>query len=110
MESCFGTLKSGLVHQACYKLGMLPDMTCSPPSKDITIISGFILPSGISRFIRCPPNRRKVVIIASYFGGAPFVWGIADAKMAQPRDFRSFDTGRGASGHGAGRICPTSTP
>jgi hypothetical protein len=24
-----------------------------------------------------------VVIIASYFGGAAFIWGIADAKMAQ---------------------------
>jgi len=33
-----------------------------------------------------------VVIIASYFGGAAFVWGIADATMAQPRDLRSFDT------------------
>jgi predicted phosphodiesterase len=33
-----------------------------------------------------------VVIIASYFGGAAFVWGIADATMAQPRDLPSFDT------------------
>ena len=33
-----------------------------------------------------------IVIIASYFGGAAFVWGIADATMAQPRDLRSFDT------------------
>jgi 3',5'-cyclic AMP phosphodiesterase CpdA len=33
-----------------------------------------------------------VVIIASYFGGAAFIWGIADATMAQPRDLHSFDT------------------
>jgi hypothetical protein len=33
-----------------------------------------------------------IVIIASYFGGAAFVWGIADATMAQPRDLPSFDT------------------
>ena len=33
-----------------------------------------------------------VVIIASYFGGAAFIWGIADATMAQPRDLPSFDT------------------
>ena len=33
-----------------------------------------------------------VLIIASYFGGAAFVWGIADATMAQPRDLPSFDT------------------
>ena len=32
-----------------------------------------------------------VVIIAGYFGGAAFVWGMADATMAQPRDLRSFD-------------------
>ena len=32
------------------------------------------------------------MIIASYFGGAAFVWGIADATMAQPRDLCSFDT------------------
>ena len=31
------------------------------------------------------------VIIASYFSGAAFIWGIADATMAQPRDLRSFD-------------------
>ena len=32
-----------------------------------------------------------VIIMASYFGGAGFVWGIADAAMAQPRDLSSFD-------------------
>jgi hypothetical protein len=31
------------------------------------------------------------VIIAGYFGGAAFVWGMADATMGQPRDLRSFD-------------------
>jgi predicted phosphodiesterase len=33
-----------------------------------------------------------IVIVAGYFGGAAFVWGMADATMAQPRDLRSFDT------------------
>jgi predicted phosphodiesterase len=32
-----------------------------------------------------------VVIVAGYFGGAAFVWGMADATMAQPRDLRAFD-------------------
>ncbi len=32
-----------------------------------------------------------VVIVAGYFGGAAFLWGMADATMAQPRDLRSFD-------------------
>jgi hypothetical protein len=32
-----------------------------------------------------------VVIIATYFGGAAFIWGMADATMAQPHDLCSFD-------------------
>ena len=44
---------------SCMKLviqpGMLPGMTCLPISKDITIASGFIPPSGIS-----PPNKQNV--------------------------------------------------
>ena len=32
-----------------------------------------------------------VVIIAGYFGGAAFIWGMADATMAQPCDLRSYD-------------------
>src|ERR1700756_2197485 len=43
---------------SCTKLvihpGMLPGVTCLPTSKDITIASGFILPSGIS-----PLNRQN---------------------------------------------------
>ncbi len=31
------------------------------------------------------------MIVAGYFGGAAFVWGMADATMAQPRDLRAFD-------------------
>jgi hypothetical protein len=54
MESCFGTLKTELVHQACCKTGMPPGTTCSLTSKDITIVSGFIPPSGIS-----PQNRQS---------------------------------------------------
>src|ERR1700740_1814593 len=42
---------------SCTKLvihpGMLPGVTCLPTSKDITIASGFLLPSGIS-----PLNRQ----------------------------------------------------
>src|ERR1700719_4864275 len=34
--------------------GMPPDTTCSPTSKDTTIVSGSIPPSGIS-----PPNRQS---------------------------------------------------
>ena len=34
--------------------GMPPGATCSPTSKDITIVSGSIPPSGIS-----PPNRQS---------------------------------------------------
>ena len=34
--------------------GMLPGMTCLPTSKDITIVSGSILPSDIS-----PPNKAE---------------------------------------------------
>jgi hypothetical protein len=33
---------------------MLPSATCSPTSKDTTIVSGSIPPSGIS-----PPNRQS---------------------------------------------------
>jgi len=55
MESCFGTLKTELVHQACYpQPGMPPGTTCSPTSKGTTIVSGSIPPSGIS-----PPNRQS---------------------------------------------------
>ena len=46
MESCFGTIKTELVHQACYPTRTPPGMTCLPTSKDITIVSGFIPPSG----------------------------------------------------------------
>jgi transposase InsO family protein len=54
MESFFGTLKTELVHQACYPTRIPPGATCSPTSKDTTIVSGFIPPSGIS-----PPNRQS---------------------------------------------------
>ena len=67
MESCFGTLKTELVHQACYPTGMPPGTTCSPTSKDTTIVSGFIPLSGISprtgrepsRLIQCPTKSRE---------------------------------------------------
>jgi hypothetical protein len=32
----------------------------------------------------------SVVLISSYFAAAALIWGIADATMAQPRDFRTF--------------------
>ena len=54
MESCFGTIKTELVHHACYPTRELPGMTCSLTSKDITIVSGYIPPSGISL-----PNRQS---------------------------------------------------
>jgi len=48
MESCFGTIKTELVHHACYPTREAAGMTCSLTSKDITIVSGYIPPSGIS--------------------------------------------------------------
>ena len=54
MESCFGTLKIELVHRLATKPGMPPGTTCSPTSKDTTIVSGSFPPSGIS-----PPNRQS---------------------------------------------------
>jgi len=68
MESCFGTIKTELVHHACYPTGKLPGMTCSLTSKDITIVSGYIPPRvyhsrtgrAPSRLIRCPQNQGKV--------------------------------------------------
>ena len=38
--------------------GMPPGTTCSPTSKDTTIVSGFIPPSGIS-----PPNRQSAKLL-----------------------------------------------
>ncbi|HXA21710.1 MAG TPA: metallophosphoesterase [Acetobacteraceae bacterium] len=32
----------------------------------------------------------SVVLISGYFAAAALIWGIADATMAQPRDFRAF--------------------
>jgi len=46
MESCFGTIKTELVHKLVIEPGMLPGTTCLPTSKDITIGSGSIPPSG----------------------------------------------------------------
>ena len=34
----------------------------------------------------------SVVLISGYFAAAALIWGIADATMAQPRDFRDFTT------------------
>ena len=50
MESCFGTLKTELTWLATQP-GMPPGTTCSPTSKDTTIVSGFIPLS--------PPNRQS---------------------------------------------------
>ena len=36
MESCFGTIKTELVHSIAIQPGKLPGMTCSLTSKDIT--------------------------------------------------------------------------
>ena len=68
MESCFGTIKTELVHQACYPTREAAGMTCSLTSKDITIVSGYIPPRvyhsrtgrAPSRLIRCPLNQGKV--------------------------------------------------
>ena len=53
IESCFGTLKTELVHQVCYPT---QDATRHDLFAyiDTTIVSGFIPPSGIS-----PPNRQS---------------------------------------------------
>jgi putative transposase len=66
MESYFGTMKTELVHQV-RQYAMLPSATCSPPSKDTTIVSGSIprvyhprTGRAPSRLIRCPLNRSKV--------------------------------------------------
>ena len=32
----------------------------------------------------------SVVLICGYFATAALIWGVADATMAQPRDFRDF--------------------
>jgi len=50
-----------------------------------------------------------VVIITSYFGGAAFIWGIADATMAQLAISLPLILCRRAADRGAWRICPTST-
>jgi hypothetical protein len=54
MESCFGTLKTELVHQACYKTRDAAQHDLFAYTKDTTIVSGFIPPSDIS-----PQNRQS---------------------------------------------------
>jgi hypothetical protein len=54
MESCFGTIKTELVHKLVIEPGMPPGTTCLPTSKDITIANASIPPSAIS-----PPNGQS---------------------------------------------------
>ena len=54
MESYFGSMKTDLFTRSDIQHAMLPSETCSPTSKDTTIVSGSIPSLGAS-----PPNRQS---------------------------------------------------
>ena len=54
MESCFGTIKTELVHHARYPTREAARHNLFAYIEDITIVSGYIPPSGISL-----PNRQS---------------------------------------------------
>jgi hypothetical protein len=58
-----------------------------PASRWVVSLADFASP----RLLITVVLANAVVIIASYFGGAAFIWGMADATMTQPRDLRSFN-------------------
>jgi hypothetical protein len=58
-----------------------------PASRWVASLADFASP----RLLITIALANAVVIVAGYFGGAAFVWGMADATMAQPRDLRAFD-------------------
>src|ERR1700730_13995487 len=77
------------------KPGMPPGTTCSPTSKDTTIVSGFIPPSGIS-----PPNRQSAMPHnpvstksgEGHPGGPDILWTLKFVTDAyEGKDFDPYD-------------------
>jgi Calcineurin-like phosphoesterase len=58
-----------------------------PASRWVASLADFASP----RLLITIALANAIVIVAGYFGGAAFLWGMADATMAQPRDLRAFD-------------------
>jgi hypothetical protein len=76
MESCFGTLKTELVHQACHPTqeAARPDLFASIEGyynrQRLHSALGYFNPEQAERhLIRCPLNRRKVNVPRELFGG-----------------------------------------
>jgi Calcineurin-like phosphoesterase len=58
-----------------------------PASRWVGSLADFASP----HLLITPALANAVVIIAGYFAGAAFIWGMADATMTQPRDLCSYD-------------------